>query len=88
MSPVINHAETDVVVCGLGHMGGPIAAEFTAADYSVVGIEKGPFWDFATDWHQDNKDDVWAIAVERNSTIRFKFQRSRFEIPQTNLPSS
>ncbi len=23
----INHPQTDVVVCGLGHMGGPIAAE-------------------------------------------------------------
>ena len=65
MSNVITHPQTDVVVCGLGHMGGPIAAEFTAAKYNVVGIEKGPFWNFATDWQQDNKDDEWAIAVER-----------------------
>ena len=65
MSSPINHPQTDVVVCGLGHTGGPIAAELTAAGYHVVGIEKGPFWDFATDWHQDNKDDEWAIAVER-----------------------
>ena len=65
MSSVINHPQTDVVVCGLGHMGGPIAAELTAAGYQVVGIEKGPFWDYNTDWRQDNKDDEWAIAVER-----------------------
>ena len=46
MSSTINHPQTDVVVLGLGHMGGPIAAELTAAGYQVVGIEKGPFWDY------------------------------------------
>ena len=48
MSTPILHPQTDVVVLGLGHTGGPIAAELTAAKYNVVGIEKGPFWDYNT----------------------------------------
>ena len=54
MSTPIQHTQTDVVVCGLGHVGGPIAAELTTAGYQVVGLEKGPFWDFNVDWRQDN----------------------------------
>lgn len=88
MSSVVNHPQTDVVVCGLGHMGGPIAAELTAAGYHVVGIEKGPFWDFATDWHQENKDDEWAIAVERKfdhplyiSTFTIRNTINQFALP-------
>ena len=53
MSTPITHPQTDVVVCGLGQTGGPIAAELTAAKYNVVGIDKGPFWDYNTDWRQD-----------------------------------
>ncbi len=88
MSSPITHPQTDVVVCGLGHTGGPIAAELTAAGYNVVGIEKGPFWDFATDWHQDNKDDEWAIGVERKfdhplyiSTFTIRNNLNQFAIP-------
>ena len=88
MSSPINHPQTDVVVCGLGHMGGPIAAELTAAGYQVVGIEKGPFWDFTTDWQQDNKDDEWAIAVERKfdhplyiSTFTIRNNMNQFALP-------
>ena len=74
--------------CGLGHMGGPIAAELTAAKYNVVGIEKGPFWDYNTDWRQDNKDDEWAIGVERKfdhplyiSTFTIRNNMNQFAIP-------
>ena len=88
MSSVINHPGTDVVVCGLGHMGGPIAAELTAAGYQVVGIEKGPFWDYTNDWRQDNKDDEWAIAVERKfdhplyiSTFTLRNNLNQFALP-------
>ena len=88
MSSVVNHPQTDVVVCGLGHMGGPIAAELTAAGYQVVGIEKGPFWDYNVDWRQDNKDDEWAIAVERKfdhplyiSTFTLRNNLNQFALP-------
>jgi choline dehydrogenase-like flavoprotein len=62
MSAPIMHKSTDVVVLGLGHMGGPIAAELSLAGYQVVGLEKGPLWDFSTDWRQDNKNDEWGIG--------------------------
>ncbi len=88
MSSPINHPQTDVVVCGLGHMGGPIAAELTTAGYQVVGIEKGPFWEFTTDWRQDQKDDEWAIAVERKfdhplyiSTFTLRNNINQFALP-------
>ena len=88
MSTPIQHPQTDVVVLGLGHMGGPIAAELTKAGYNVVGIEKGPFWDFRTDWRQDNKDDEWGIAVERKfdhplyiSTFTIRNNMNQFALP-------
>jgi gluconate 2-dehydrogenase alpha chain len=79
---------TDVVCLGLGHMSGPVAAELTLAGYNVVGIEKGPFWNFATDWSRDNKDDEWAIAVERKfdhplfiSSFSIRNTRNQFALP-------
>jgi gluconate 2-dehydrogenase alpha chain len=88
MSSPINHPQVDVVVCGLGHMGGPIAAELTKAGYQVVGIEKGPFWQYTTDWRQDQKDDEWAIAVERKfdhplyiSTFTIRNNINQFALP-------
>jgi len=88
MSTPIQHPQTDVVICGLGHVGGPIAAELTTAGYNVVGLEKGPFWDFNVDWRQDNKDDEWAIAVERKfdhplyiSTFTLRNNSNQFALP-------
>jgi gluconate 2-dehydrogenase alpha chain len=88
MSTPITEPATDVVVCGLGHTGGPIAAELTKAGYNVVGIEKGPFWDYSSDWQQDNKDDEWAISVERKfdhplyiSTFTIRNTSDQFAMP-------
>jgi len=88
MSSVITHPSTDVVVLGLGHMGGPIAAEMIKAGYKVVGLEKGPFWDYSTDWRQDNKDDEWAINVERKfdhplyiSSFSIRNNKDQFALP-------
>ncbi len=88
MSTVITHPQTDVLVLGLGHTGGPIAAELTAAGYSVVGIEKGPFWDYAVDWNPTNIHDEWAIAVERKfdhplyiSTFTLRNNDNQFALP-------
>ncbi len=88
MSTPITHPQTDVVVLGLGQTGGPIAAELTAAKYNVVGIDKGPFWDYNTDWIQTNKDDEWAINIERKfdhplyiSTYTIRNTMNQFAIP-------
>jgi gluconate 2-dehydrogenase alpha chain len=69
-------------------MSGPVAAELTKAGYQVVGLEKGPFWDFATDWRQDQKDDEWAIVVQRKfdhplyiSTFTIRNDMNQFALP-------
>jgi choline dehydrogenase-like flavoprotein len=46
MSQVIQHQPVDVVVLGVGAMGGLIATELAIANYKVVGLERGPKWDF------------------------------------------
>jgi len=90
MSAPITHPPTDVVVLGLGHMGGPVAAELTkqGVGYSVVGLEKGPFWDYRTDWDPTNIHDEWAIAVERKfdhplyiSTFTIRNNKDQFALP-------
>ncbi|HLN46437.1 MAG TPA: GMC family oxidoreductase N-terminal domain-containing protein [Candidatus Sulfotelmatobacter sp.] len=88
MSSPITHPSTDVVVLGLGHTGGPIAAELTAAGYSVVGLEKGPFWNYNVDWVPTNIHDEWAIAVERKfdhplyvSTFTLRNNSNQFALP-------
>lgn len=88
MSSPITHPQTDVVVLGLGHMGGPIAAELTAAGYDVVGIEKGPFWKYDVDWVPTNIHDEWAILMERKfdhplyiSTFTIRNNINQFALP-------
>ena len=65
MSSPIIHPAVDVVILGLGQCGGPVAAELSTAGYKVVGLERGPFWDYATDWAVGNKMDEYAIMVNR-----------------------
>ncbi len=64
-STVITHPEVDVVVLGMGHVGGPVSAELSLAGYKVVGIEKGPYWDFNIDFTPSNKQDELAISINR-----------------------
>jgi gluconate 2-dehydrogenase alpha chain len=88
MSAPITHPQTDVVVLGLGHMGGPIAAELTAAGYNVVGIEKGPYWKYDVDWTPSNIHNEWAIIMERKfdhplyiSTFTIRNNSNQFALP-------
>jgi gluconate 2-dehydrogenase alpha chain len=88
MSTPINHPTVDVVVLGLGHVGGPVAAELVKAAYSVVGLEKGPFWNYSVDWSPSNIHDEWAIAVERKfdhplyiSTFTIRNNLNQFALP-------
>jgi len=69
-------------------MSGPVAAELVKANHTVVGLEKGPYWDFNTDWRQDQKDDEWAIVVERKfdhplyiSTFTIRNTMDQFALP-------
>jgi gluconate 2-dehydrogenase alpha chain len=54
----------DVCVLGLGVAGGIIAAELTRAGYKVVGIEKGPYWDYVSDFSM-TKYDEWGVYYHR-----------------------
>lgn len=87
-SNVVTHQPVDVVVLGLGHMGGPVAAELSTAGYKVVGIEKGPYWDYATDWAPSNIHDEWAVMLERKfdhplhlSTFTVRNDRDQVALP-------
>jgi gluconate 2-dehydrogenase alpha chain len=69
-------------------IGGSIAAELTAAGYNVVGLEKGPFWNYAVDWTPANIHDEWAITVERKfdhplyiSTFTIRNNDNQFALP-------
>ncbi len=70
MSQTIQHSSADVVVLGMGTMSGVIAAELTANGNKVVGIERGPYWDYNSDFYA-TKYDEWGIGYMR------KFDMSR-----------
>ena len=62
MSSIIQEEPTDVLCLGLGVSSGFVAAEATAAGYKVVGIEKGPYWEYATDF-ATAKYDEWGVFI-------------------------
>lgn len=64
MSQVITHPSVDAVLLGMGAMSGTIAAELTKAGYKVVGLERGPYWSYETDFYA-TKYDEWGIGYER-----------------------
>ncbi|MGD0638081.1 MAG: hypothetical protein ABSA72_08590 [Nitrososphaerales archaeon] len=61
---VIQEPAADVVVLGLGVTGGIVATELAKAGYKVVGIEKGPYWNYSTDF-APVKYDEWGIGFHR-----------------------
>jgi gluconate 2-dehydrogenase alpha chain len=61
---VINEKPADVVCLGVGYMSGVVAVEAATAGYSVVGITKGPYWDYLSDYSQ-TKYDEWGVGLGR-----------------------
>jgi gluconate 2-dehydrogenase alpha chain len=94
MSTVITEAAVDVVVLGLGVMGGAVAAELSTAGYKVAGIEKGPYYQFADDF-APVKYDEWGIMVMRKfdhplrvSTFTMRQNGNQFAPPvRRNTPT-
>jgi gluconate 2-dehydrogenase alpha chain len=94
MSTVITEPEADVVVLGLGVMGGAVAAELSTAGFKVVGIEKGPYYQFDTDF-APVKYDEWGIMVMRKfdhplpiSTFTMRQNVNQFALPvRRNTPT-
>jgi gluconate 2-dehydrogenase alpha chain len=85
----IMHPATDVVIAGLGQMGGPVAAELTRAGYNVVGIDKGRYWQYATDWTPYEVHDEWQLMIERKfdhplylSTFTMRNNSTQFALPK------
>ena len=63
-SEVIQEPETDVCLLGMGVAGGILGTELATAGYSVVGIDKGPYWEYETDFAL-TKYDEWGIMILR-----------------------
>ena len=87
MSTVITDPPADVVVLGMGVMSGAVAAELSIAGYKVVGIEKGPYYDYAADFSL-TKYDEWGILAMRKfdhplpmSTFTMRHNSGQFAPP-------
>jgi len=85
---VVTHPQVDAVVLGLGVTGGNVAAELSVAGRSVVGIDKGQYWDWSTDFSPANVHDEWSQAIERKfdhplniSTFSVRNDRNEFANP-------
>jgi gluconate 2-dehydrogenase alpha chain len=93
MSSIIQEEPTDVLCLGLGVSSGFVAAEATAAGYKVVGIEKGPYWEYATDF-ATAKYDEWGVFIIgkfdhplRLSTYTLRNNVNQFAMPvRRNTP--
>ena len=64
MSTVIPETPVDVVCLGVGFMSGVVATELALAGYKVVGITKGPYWDYVNDY-STTKYDEWGVGLGR-----------------------
>lgn len=62
MSTTITHPAVDVVVLGQGVMGGDIAVRLATQGYKVVGLDKGPYWNYLEDF-TINKYDEWGVQL-------------------------
>jgi gluconate 2-dehydrogenase alpha chain len=87
MSQVIQHTPVDVVVLGVGTMSGVVAVELAKAGYKVVGLERGPHWDFYNDFYAA-KYDEWGIGMMRKydislaiTTSTLRNNRNQFALP-------
>ena len=56
MSTVIQEPSVDVVCLGVGFMSGVVATELALAGKKVVGITKGPYWDYVNDYSTTKYD--------------------------------
>ena len=65
MSTIIQEKPADVVVLGLGFSGPAVATELALAGYSVVGIEKGPYWDFEANVGLTKYDEWGSVGLQK-----------------------
>lgn len=66
MSTTINHNPVDVVIIGAGVMGGEIAVKLAlAGNINVVALEKGPYWNYTSDFAIGKYDEWGAQTLHR-----------------------
>ena len=78
----------------MGAMSGTVAAEVTLAGYKAVGIERGPSWDYTSDF-LPTKNDEWGVMFMRKydhqlpvSTPSLRNNRNQFALPvRRNTPT-
>jgi gluconate 2-dehydrogenase alpha chain len=87
MSQVIQHSPVDVVILGMGAMSGTVAVELSTAGYKTVGLERGPSWDYISDYFA-TKYDEWGIGFMRKfdhplpvSSVSFRNNRFQYALP-------
>jgi gluconate 2-dehydrogenase alpha chain len=87
MSTVINEPSVDVVCLGVGYMSGVVATELALQGYKVVGITKGPYWDYVNDFSM-TKYDEWGVGLGRKydsplplQTTSIRNNSSQFALP-------
>lgn len=87
MSTTIVEPPVDLVVLGLGFSGPAIAMEAALAGYTVVGIEKGPYWDFESTVGLTKYDEWGTIGLAKFDnpynwfTHTFRNNTSQFALP-------
>jgi gluconate 2-dehydrogenase alpha chain len=77
----------DVVCLGVGYMSGVVAAELALAGHTVVGITKGPYWDYVNDF-STTKYDEWGVGLGRkyDSPLPLQSATIRNNMNQFALP--
>jgi len=87
MSTVIQENPVDVVCLGVGFMSGVVATELALAGNSVVGITKGPYWDYVNDY-STTKYDEWGVGLGRkyDSPLPLQSTTIRNDSSQFALP--
>ena len=87
MSTVITEPTKQVVCLGVGYMSGVVATELALQGYSVVGITKGPYWDYVNDFSM-TKYDEWGVGLGRKydsplplQTTTIRNDSSQFALP-------
>jgi gluconate 2-dehydrogenase alpha chain len=99
---LVSTVEPDVIVVGLGWVGGIIAAELTKAGLSVVGLERGPDHDGRAGAFAGSRDELrirrlehtqatdaetWTLRHDRNETA-LPFRRAGAFTPGTGVGGS
>jgi gluconate 2-dehydrogenase alpha chain len=89
MSTVITHPSVDVCVIGMGCMGGNVSqlVSLAAKGYKVVGLEKGPYWNYQTDWPITKYDEYGIQIMRKNdsplqqTTVTIRNNVNQFALP-------